>query len=116
LTNPAIQITGIDARINNRAPTMVINWKASDKNLGQRPITLSYSDKETGPWQVIASNLENTGSYTWQVPTNGPNRLFIRAEPSDLAGNVGVYQTPKAAVTDLSQPTVSILAVEPGHK
>jgi hypothetical protein len=116
MTNPVVQITGVEAKVTNRMPSVQVTWKATDKNLGHRPISLSYSDKETGPWQTIASQMENTGQYTWQVPTTLPGRLFLRVEASDLAGNVGMAVTSKPVVIDMAQPSVAILAVEPGNK
>jgi hypothetical protein len=116
LTPPVVQIANIDAKFANRTPTVTINWKANDKNLGHKPIAISYAEKETGPWQSIATGLENTGQYTWQLPPNSPGRLYVRVEATDLAGNVGSALTPKPVVIDMSQPSVSILAVEPGSK
>ena len=73
-----------------------IKWKASDKNLGRQPITLSYAEKEEGPWKVIAAGLENAGTYNWEVPKGTPARVLFRVEATDLAGNVGRAQSSKA--------------------
>ena len=95
---------------------MNIRWKATDANLGQRPITLAYADQPIGPWTVIMANLENTGTYTWQLPSGVTPRVLVRVEAVDLVGNVGVAQMPEPILLDLSQPTVSIVAVEPAGK
>jgi hypothetical protein len=116
LTTPVVQINGVDTKFANRQPTVTVNWKASDKNLGHKPISLSYSEKDTGPWINIATGMENTGQYTWQLPPNSPGRLYMRVEATDLAGNLGSAQTSKPVVIDMSQPSVAILAVEPGSK
>ncbi|NBO93724.1 MAG: hypothetical protein EBV06_15650, partial [Planctomycetia bacterium] len=89
-----------------------IKWNASDKNLGRNPVTLSYAESEDGPWTVLAANMSATGSYMWKVPANIPPRVFLRAEASDLAGNVGRAQSSKAILMDASMPKVSIVNVE----
>ena len=72
----------------NSSDTLVIQWKATDKNFTDDPITIEWSDKPTGPWQAVATGgdnvqvatvtvpqvrrLPNTGSYSWRVP-GGPS-------------------------------------------
>jgi hypothetical protein len=116
LTKPAVQLTGINANCANHSPNVVIRWTATDKNLGARPITLSYATKEDGPWMPIASNVENTGRYVWQLPTDAPAKFLVRVEATDVVGNVGMAQTPKPVLFDRSQPNVAILSVEPTGK
>jgi hypothetical protein len=110
LTRPTVQLTEVTpaAGRNNQ---ITIAWKASDRNLGRQPITLSYAEKETGPWKVIASHLENTGKHMWQVP-QGVARTFFKVEASDLAGNVGQAVSARPVLLDSSTPTVSITNVD----
>jgi hypothetical protein len=114
LTAPVVQVgtikPGPDAR------TLAIQWTASDRNLGRRPITLSYGESKDGPWTPIAANLENSGRHVWQLPAGVPGRVFVRVEAADLVGNVGTAQTPAPVLIDMSQPSVSILNVESGSK
>ncbi|HEX3602226.1 MAG TPA: hypothetical protein VHU84_18880, partial [Lacipirellulaceae bacterium] len=49
--------------------------------------------RPTGPWSVIATNLENTGEYAWRVERYVPARIFIRIEARDTAGNLSAFQT-----------------------
>jgi hypothetical protein len=73
-------------------------WIATDNNLARQPITLSYADKPEGPWKPFASNIENSGRYSWQAPADVPGRVWIRVEATDLVGNIGSSQTPMPAV------------------
>lgn len=116
LTKPEVELRSIHANCMNKVQNVIINWKASDKNLGPRPITLSYSVKEEGPWHSIAANIPNNGRFVWAIPTNAPSRFLVRVEAIDMVGNVGLAQTPKPVLMDRAQPTVSVLTVEPAGK
>ncbi len=136
-TKPSVQITSVEVAHGGKTPTVQVHWTAKDKNLGPRPITLSYSELSGGPWTTISAGIENSGQYEWQPPATAPHRLFLRVEAADMAGNVATVQTANAlrldmAVTvappaadvmhkpvsalpalDLSRPTTAILSIEP---
>jgi hypothetical protein len=112
LTKPDVRVAEVVPSSVGGRKQVAIRWNASDKNLGRQPITLSWAEKEDGPWQPIAASQENTGSYLWQVPPGTPPRFLVRVEASDLAGNVGRAQTARPVVLDTSTPTVSIVNVE----
>lgn len=116
LTKPNVALVGAESSYAARTHQLTIRWNASDKNMGMRPITLLCAEQPDGPWTPIAANLENSGQYTWQMPQSVPRRFYVRVEASDLVGNVGAAQSPSPIVIDMSQPSVSILAVEPGTK
>jgi hypothetical protein len=111
-TKPLVHLLSADAGTDPRSRTMAIRWTATDKNMAARPITLSYAEQPRGPWTTIVANVENSGRYQWQMPSAVPGKLYVRIEASDLAGNVGLAQSPNAIMLDTSQPTVSILGVE----
>jgi hypothetical protein len=112
LSKPKVQLLGADSTVNGKSADVQVRWRAEDRNLGPRPVTLSYAEKADGPWTPIAANVENTGHHTWQVPPGGPGRYWIRVEVSDLAGNVGMAETPTPVAIDASQPSISIVEVE----
>ena len=110
LTPPEVQLTEVAPNADSKQVT--IAWKASDKNFSRTPICLSYAETEAGPWRIIAANLENNGKYTWQMPAGTPPKFIVRAEATDLAGNVSRAQSSKPLLIDNSTPTVSITNVE----
>jgi hypothetical protein len=112
LTKPDVKLTEVVPNYQQNAKQVLIRWQSSDKNLGRHPVTLSYAEKEEGPWTVIAANLDSTGQYTWQVPANVPPRALLKVEAIDLAGNVGQAQSEKPILMDSSRPNVSIVNVE----
>ncbi len=112
LSKPVVALGEITPNVNGKTGSVAIRWKATDKNLGSTPVGLYYAEKDSGPWLPIATNLENTGRYVWQVPASAPASFFLRVDATDLAGNMGRAQTAKPVLLDTSRPTVSILDVE----
>ena len=111
-TKPVVQMSDCTATVKDKCHTITVQWKATDKNLGSTPITLSYAEHEDGPWTPIATRIENTGSYVWKPADRVPPKLLVRVEATDLAGNIGVAQTTKPLMLDPSMPNISILGVE----
>jgi hypothetical protein len=112
-TKPLVRLTGCRVGTGTEADSMTITWKASDKHLGDKPITLSYAEQPDGPWSTIAANMENTGMYLWKMPTSVPQKMVIRMEVSDLAGNIGLSQTREPVMVDLAKPSVAIVNIKP---
>lgn len=114
VTKPIVQVQRVDVGRGTDTGKLTILYTAKDKNLGRQPVTLSYAESPTGPWKPIAANVENTGRYVWQMPTDVPYQFLVRVEAADRAGNVGVDETPRPVIVDLSQPKGVILDVAPG--
>jgi hypothetical protein len=112
-TKPLVRLTGCTVGTGAEADSMTITWKAVDKHMGEKPITLSYAEQAEGPWSTIIANQENTGRYVWKMPTNMPQRLFVRLEAVDRAGNIGMTQTRQPVLVDLAKPSVSIVNIKP---
>jgi hypothetical protein len=114
-TQPAVRLlnTRVDRDAEGRQLTVL--WKATDKNFGPRPITISYAPQADGPWGPVAAHVENSGRCTCPLPAAMPHRFFVRIEAVDLAGNRGIAQTRSALLDDAAQPTASIVTVEPGE-
>jgi hypothetical protein len=90
-----------------RGTSLVLSWKAEDRNLSQNPISMEWSANATGPWEFIGGpELPNTGRYTWQVPPKIPPKVYLKLTVRDTAGNVAVAQTPEPVLIDLTVPEV----------
>jgi hypothetical protein len=116
LTKPVVRLGTVDVGRGADSGRLTINWTATDKNFGPQPITLSYAKQASGPWNPMAANIENSGRYVWQMPTDVPFQFLVRVEATDRAGNVGSDETPKPVSVDLAQPKGVILNVEPAAK
>jgi hypothetical protein len=88
-TRPVVHMVHAKLTGDAHGRELSVVWIATDNNLAQQPITLSWSQSKDGPWKTFATKLENTGRYSWQVPGNVVGRIYIRAEAFDLVGNSG---------------------------
>jgi hypothetical protein len=89
---PVARLTSAIYGVGAKAGHLEIGWRVEDANLTDRPIALSFSEQATGPWSTIAAGLDNTGSYSWKVDPRTPERIFLRLEVRDEAGNAQVDQ------------------------
>jgi hypothetical protein len=90
-----------------RGASLVLKWKAEDRNLAQNPISIEWSAGANGPWEFIGdAQLPNTGRFTWQVRPNIPPKVYLRLTVRDTAGNVAIAATPEPVLIDLTVPEV----------
>lgn len=115
----------------NSPDTLILQWRATDRNFGDDPITLEWSDSPTGPWKPVASTgndpvvqatainapvvkrLANTGQYGWRVPAGVPARVYLKATARDAAGNVKEVVTREPILVDLTKPRAKINGIVP---
>ena len=111
----------------NSSDTLVIQWKATDRNFTDDPITIEWSDKPTGPWQPVATGgenvqlatvttpqvrrLPNTGSYSWRVPAGPPPRVYPKVTARDAAGNEKTVVTRDPILVDLVKPRAKVSGI-----
>lgn len=115
-TMPVVRIKDVHTGTDRDAGTLYIQYTASDIHLTPRPVSISISPKKDGPWTTIASGLENTGVYGWEMPKDLPYQFYIRIEAEDRAGNVGACCTTEPIKVDLARPRGTILGVDAGGK
>jgi hypothetical protein len=89
--------------------SVLLTWRAKDRNLTPNPITLEWAEQREGPWQLIKSQLPNTGAYSWKVPANLPVNVYLRVRVHDIAGNEGVDVTAEPQPVDLTEPEGRLL-------
>jgi len=111
----------------NNPDALVIQWKATDANFGEDPITIEWSDKPTGPWQPTAAagellpagasplqqprRLPNSGQFSWRVPAGLPPRVYLKVSARDAAGNVREVITREPVLVDLVKPRAKISGI-----
>lgn len=67
-----------------------ITWNASDDvALASNPIYLYYSINNGSSWNLIASNLVNSGSYAWTLPHINSQYVKVRVSAYDSSTNLG---------------------------
>jgi hypothetical protein len=114
LTRPTGRITQARQGVGRDADKLFLAWEASDNRaLADKPISLSYSERAGGPWTLIASELPNSGQYTWQLNAHLPQRVYMRLEVRDAAGNTGMFETAEPVALDLATPAVPVRDLRP---
>ena len=94
-----------------RRDCLVLTWTATDRNLGASPITLEWAEQPAGPWQPIAADLPNTGSYSWKLPARMPSHAHLKMTVRDTAGNAAAAITAEPQLIDLSVPEGRLIGV-----
>ena len=84
---PTGRIMSVPYGTGNDVGRLVINWRADDSRLRIKPIDLAYSTNTEGPWTNIEQGIRNTGSYSWKVERDIPERIYLRMAIHDAAGN-----------------------------
>jgi hypothetical protein len=113
LTPPVARLTAAELGTGPRAGELVINWEASDPRLAARPVSLSFSSNPGGPWTTVAAGLENTGSYGWRLDSRVPDRVYLRLEVRDEAGNTAIVESAEPVSMDQVRPQGKIRSIRP---
>ncbi len=113
LTKPFAKLTGIELGTGDHAGELLIRWEASDAMLAARPVTLLFSERPEGSWSTIAAGLDNTGAYAWRFDNRVPDRIFVRLDVRDEAGNVGQFQTAEPISLAPNRPEGHLRSVRP---
>jgi hypothetical protein len=71
---------------------LVVDYQCTDSHLVERPVSLAYSQSPDGPWNTFVSGLKNTGIYLWKASPALPDRIYLKIEAVDKAGNVGSHR------------------------
>lgn len=114
--SPLARITSVPYGRGNEAGRLVVNYSVSDKFLTLRPIVLAYSSNPQGPWDVIGEGLRNEGRFVWKPTPDVPDRIFLRIDALDKAGNVGVHVLSQAIDVSGLVPRGTIHGVVPVGK
>lgn len=81
--------------LNGKGPdagSLVIEFQALDDHFTERPISLFYSETPKGPWLPITQGARNNGRFVWPSDPNLPEKVYLRLEAVDAAGNIGAHQ------------------------
>jgi hypothetical protein len=111
-TKPEVRILAAKPGAEGKLRTVHVQWSAADKNLKDGTISVSYAREASGPWLPVVSGMDNGGQYAWKVPSGVPQRIYLKVEAEDWAGNVGGSVTAKPVVFESPRPPVMIEAVE----
>ena len=111
--SPLVRITSAPYGRGDEAGRLLINYSVNDPYLVLRPITLAYSRNPDGPWTMIEEGLRNESQYAWKPDANVPDRVFLRLDARDKAGNLGVHILSQAVDVSGLVPRGTIHGVTP---
>jgi len=112
-TKPIVKILNAEVGRGADQGLMTLTWTASDKFLGNTPISISFARDPSGPWTQALKDLPNTGRHVWKLPAEGlPFQFFLRVECSDQAGNIGISASASPIKVDLNLPKARVVGVE----
>lgn len=111
---PSVSVSAPEsgACLSISAPS-VIRWIAID-GTSVTSCDLAYSTNSGVSWIQIASNVVNSGTCTWIVPNIGSSTGQVRVIARDPASNAGSGYSAFFTVSDLTPPTIALLAPTSG--
>ena len=112
-TRPQAKLLSVRLVADVGAPLLEITWEAGDPYLTDSPVRLSYSETPQGPWNAMAPDLANTGTFRWRPESQLPDRIFVQMEVRDRAGNQTREQWADPIATRDMQPKGRIRRFEP---
>lgn len=113
LTKPSVRLINAELGQGSAQGEIAITWEARDALLAKQPVSLAYAERAEGPWTTIAAGLENTGRYAWRYDSQTPERLYLRLEVRDEAGNIGVSESIEPLSLERTNPAVRLRNVRP---
>ncbi len=112
-TAPHVQLDTPEVGKGPQAGNVIINWQADDGNLGDRCVSLYYTEIGKNDWKPITAGVENTGRYIWKMGPQTPFRFRVAIEVSDMAGNREMQESAEVTI-DMSKPKPKISGVNTG--
>lgn len=110
--NPVVRLLPLKQGRGLKQNQVLIEWTAQDRKLSVNPVALYYSSQPTGPWELITDSQPNTGRFEFTVPGNLNQKLYVRLDVRDAAGNVTRIDGETPLFIDRSQPKARITEVE----
>lgn len=117
-TKPVAEFIDVKFARPNDARSLMITYKATDKNLDPQAVILEYSETKVGDWKVLADglgvNADGLGRHTVETPDIKSYQFWLRMRVVDRAGNLAEQHYDKAINIDLVRPRVEIMDVKQG--
>jgi len=88
---PRARILSALAGKSSDAGSLVIEYQAIDEHFIDRPISLYYSETVQGPWVPITQGAKNQGRFAWVGESHLPEKVYLKLQATDAAGNVGEH-------------------------
>lgn len=98
--------------IRGGAETLV-RWEAVAPKPSVRPVSIFLSPDDGHSWELVAADLENTGSYMWDVPRINSGRCRLKITMRDASGKLSEAESKLPFAVDSTRPTSAIGVAPP---
>lgn len=115
-TKPTVKMVDAAAEPEQGYGILRIRWQADDAKLSPNPINISYGEKPGGPWVSIADNLDNVGEYAWKIDRQLPDKVYLRVQARDAAGNTAFDESSDPVSLVRLRPQGRIREVRPAQE
>lgn len=90
---PELELLSVQSAKSDHGQVVTIRWKAADEHFGERPLRLLWSTTAQGPWDEAMNEIPNDGEFIWQPAAHVPEKVYVRLEARDLAGNLRIAES-----------------------
>ena len=112
-TAPRIQLLPTRQGQGGLANRLLLKWEITEEHPAEKPISIYYASKRSGPWEQISGWKEDAnGEFEWTVGNGVPAQFYLRIIARDAAGNVAKAETLQPIAMDSSHPTAQFLDVD----
>src|SRR5207302_5555662 len=115
---PEAQLKSVRLANPTDGRTLVLEWKAEDKNIEALPILFEYVECDSkgnvvGKWKELTTPLPNSGRYVCATPqlSAGCYQFHVRMHVFDKAVNITTVEWPKDISADVAKPQIEIIDV-----
>ncbi|WP_146501720.1 hypothetical protein [Rubinisphaera italica] len=91
---------------------LTVQWRLHDDFPAEKPVSLYYSANVNGPWQQVDGGIQNTGTFSFELPDHAPTRMYLRMVAFDAAGNTTEQISREPLLIDLSRPTARVITID----
>jgi hypothetical protein len=112
---PDVLVHGARAGTGPEARVLTIAWSAQDRNLAADAVEVHAAGRPGGPWQPLVRGLRDKGTVQCAAPPDLGDRLYLRVQASDRAGNVGRWESREPILLDGARPKARVLGVTAGR-
>jgi hypothetical protein len=117
-TKPEAEFVEVKFATPGDPRSLMVTWKATDKNLDPQAVILEYSETQNGDWKLLAeglaTNSQGLGRHTMATPVIKSYQFWLRMRVVDRAGNQKEVVYDKPINIDLTKPSIEILDVKQG--
>lgn len=100
---PTARLTTAEQVYDSVGAALTVHWQASDADLAEQPISLSYAQSAAGPWIPLATDLQNAGEHLCRFTSDVGREVYLKVDVRDLAGNVGSFTTTRPLRLETNQ-------------